>query len=276
MNFLTTTEITNQPFNFADWFQENTLHLIVSVCVAVIAIILLLIMKIIASRIKKRKNKRTYTVVKLVESITKYVVIIIAGFIILGVWGVDVTAALAGVGIVGLVLGLGAQDLIKDLIAGIGIVIDDQYDVDEVVEINGFKGRVTEIGLRTTRLINAAGEIRIIRNGSIADLSNFSRTFSLAVALVDVSYSENLEKVIRLLDDKLPILKENYPQIIEGPIVSGVDALAESGVTIKITAKTNAEEHYAVQRALLKYIKELFDENNIDIPYPQIVVHEVK
>ena len=233
-------------------------------------------MKIIAVRVKKGKNKRSYTVIKLVESIIKYIIIIIDIFVLLGIWGIDVTAALAGVGIVGLVVGLGAQDLIKDLIAGIGIVIDDQYDVDEVVEINGFKGKVTEIGLRTTRLVNATGEIRIIRNGSISDLSNFSRTFSVAIALIDISYDEDIDRVIKILDDNLPSLKDNYPQIIEGPIVVGVDALADSSVTIRVTAKTNPEDHYAVQRALLKYTKELFEQNDIEMPYPQVVVHGVE
>ncbi len=256
------------------WLATNTGNIIFSGLIVFIAAILLIIISFVASKIKKKNNKRTYTVIKLVQSILKYVIILIAIFAILGVWGVNVTAALAGVGIVGLIFGLGAQDLIKDFIAGIGIVMDDQYDIDEVVEINGFKGRVTEIGLRTTRLINASGEIRIIRNGNVGELSNFSRSFSVALVLIDIAYKENIDKVTTLLDEKLPILKENYPQIIEGPVVIGVDSLGASGVSIRITAKTNCEEHYAVQRALLKYIKELFDENDIEIPYDQIVIHE--
>lgn len=258
------------------WLELNLWRLILSVIAILVAVVLILIMKIITVRVKKGKNKRSYTVIKLVESIIKYIIIIIDIFVLLGIWGIDVTAALAGVGIVGLVVGLGAQDLIKDLIAGIGIVIDDQYDVDEVVEINGFKGKVTEIGLRTTRLVNATGEIRIIRNGSISDLSNFSRTFSVAIALIDISYDEDIDRVIKILDDNLPSLKDNYPQIIEGPIVVGVDALADSSVTIRVTAKTNPEDHYAVQRALLKYTKELFEQNDIEMPYPQVVVHGVE
>lgn len=266
--------LSMNDFDITIWFDNNLFKLIFSVVTIIVAMTLILIMKIITSKAKKVKNKRSYTVLKLVESIVKYLILLITIFVLLGIWGIDVTAALAGVGIVGLVVGLGAQDLIKDLIAGIGIVMDNQYDVDEVVEINGFKGKVTEIGLRTTRLINAAGEIRIIRNGSITDLSNFSRTYSLAVALIDISYDEDIEKVMKLLDDNLPLLKETYPQIIEGPVVVGVDTLADSSVTIRVTAKTNPEDHYSVQRGLLKYIKELFDENNINMPYPQLVIHK--
>ena len=264
-----------ENFDFLAWMEENMWKVAFTLMVILVVFVIIFIMKLITMRAKKGKNKRGYTVIKLIESIIKYIVVLISFFVILGIWGIDVTTALAGVGIVGLVVGLGAQDLIKDLIAGIGIVMDDQYDVDEVVEINGFKGKVLEIGLRTTRLVNALGEVRIIRNGGISEVTNYSRTFSVAVALVDVAYKENVEKVFALLDERLPSLKENYPQIIEGPVVIGVEKLGDKGVTIKITAKTNAEEHYAVQRAMFKYIKELFEENNVEIPYPQVIVREV-
>lgn len=263
-------------FNLLEWIETNMWRLLFTLIVILLVFAMLFIMKVIAVKTRKSKNKRGFTVVKLIESIVKYIVILISIFVILGIWGIDVTAALAGVGIVGLVVGLGAQDLIKDLIAGIGIVMDDQYDVDEVVEINGFKGRVLEIGLRTTRIINAIGELKIIRNGEITEVTNFSRNFSVAIALIDVAFKENVDKVISLLDEKLPSLKENYPQIIEGPIVVGVDKLNTNGVTIKITAKTNSEEHYSVQRGLLKYIKEIFEENNVGMPYPQVIVREEK
>ena len=132
-----------------------------------------------------------------------------------------------------------------------------------MVEINGFKGKVLEIRLRTTKLINNYGEIKSIRNGCITSVSNFSRTFSLAVVEVNVSYDCDLNYVVTLLDEQLPSLKENYPQIIEGPIVSGIEKLNKDSITLKINAKTNCEEHYSVQRALYKAIKELFEEHNI-------------
>lgn len=262
--------------DLGEWIKVNTFNLIITIIIILAYIVLLFFLKFIVRGVKKKKNKRTYTVVKLIESILRYIIVLIVFFVILGIWGFNVTAALAGVGIVGLVIGLGAQDLIKDLIAGIGIVMDEQYDIDEVVEINGFKGKVVEIGLRTTRLVNFSGEIRIIRNGSITEVSNFSRTFSLASVVVSIGYQENIDSVITLLDEDLPSLKEAYPQIIEGPVVTGVENLDKSSVNIKITAKTNCEEHYSVQRALLKRVKELFDENNIKIPYNKIVVCEAK
>lgn len=255
-----------------NWIENNFKALIMTGAVLFIALILLLITNVLTKRIKKKKNKRSYTISKLLQSVFKYLILIITIFAILSIWGINVTAAIAGVGILGLVIGLGAQDLIKDLLAGMGIVFENQYEIDDIVEIKGFKGKVMEIGLRTTKLISATGEIKIIRNGEINEVSNFSRSYSLAVAHVDVAYEEDLNKVITLLDEALPALKESYPQIIEGPVVAGVCNLAESGVTVKITAKTNPEEHYAVERALLKFIKELFDNNSVEIPYSKVVV----
>lgn len=249
------------------WIKVNAYNLIITIAIILIAFIVLIFLKFITTKIKKIKNKRTYTVVKLIESIIKYLIVIIAFFVILGVWGFNVTEALVGVGIIVLVIGLGAQDLIKDLIAGLGIVIDEQYDIDEIVKINNFKGKVVEVGLRTTKLVDTYGEIKIIRNGTITEVSNFSRTFSVAKVYVTIDYSENIDKVISLLDESLPSLKENYPQIIEGPIVSGVENLDNNGVVLKINAKTECEAHYKVERALYKRIKELFEEKNIKIPY---------
>lgn len=254
------------------WLKLHIRPLIITGVILLITIILLIIIKFVAHRMKKRNN-RSYTVAKLIQSILNYAVIIVAIFAVLSSWGINVTAALAGVGVLSLIVGLGAQDLIKDFLAGIGIVFEDQYEIDDVVEIDGFKGKVTEIGLRTTKLISFNGEIRIIRNGQISQVSNFSRSYSLAVVVIDIAYKENIDKVITLLDEKLPSLKENYKQIIEGPIVAGVEDLKDSSVAIRITAKTEPEEHYAVERALKKFVKEVFDENNVEIPFPQIVIH---
>lgn len=246
-----------------DWFENNILRLVFSIIAILSVIVLVLIMKIISSRVKKSQNKRGYTVIKVIESIVKYLVIIVAIFVLLGIWGVEVGAALIGLGIIVLVVGLAAQDLIKDLIAGIGIVIENEYDVDEVIEVNGFKGKVVEIGLRTTTLENSYGDIEIVRNGTISSLKNFSRTFSVAASLIEIPYEENIAKVTKILEEGLSSLCENHPQIIEGPLVVGVEGLTEKGFILKITAKTNPEKQYTVRRAMLKQIKETLEQAQI-------------
>ena len=121
--------------DFATWLTENAKSMVLTVVAILVALGLILFLSFIVQRVKKNHNKRVYTVVRLIESIAKYVIFIVLIFLILGIWGVNVTAAVACIAVIGLVFGLAALDLIKDLIAGIAIVIDNQFDVDEVVEI---------------------------------------------------------------------------------------------------------------------------------------------
>jgi small conductance mechanosensitive channel len=224
---------------------------------------------------KRAKNKRAITLAKLVQSIIRYILIIIAIIIIINIFGFDITAVLAGAGIAGLIIGLGAQSLISDFLAGLGIAFENYYEIDDVVEIMGFKGTVIEMGLRSTKIMNWKGEVKIIANGEIKELINYSRTYSIAVVKIVLSYDENIDKVITLLEEKLPTMNESFPQIIEGPNVIGVSDLKDKGIEIQINAKTKAETHYAVERALRKRIVQILHENNIKIPYPQIVLQEV-
>ena len=115
--------VLNFKNKIQEWFQDPVF---LTILIVVVALILILILKLISIKMKKGKNKRGFTIIKLLESIGKYLIIIITVFAVFSIWGVDVTAALAGVGILGLIIGLGAQDLIKDLLAGIGIVFDNQ------------------------------------------------------------------------------------------------------------------------------------------------------
>ena len=259
------------------FFEKFTDPLIKTLIMIGIVFVLLLIVGIVGNKIIKRqriKKKKAVTLTKMIQSITRYVIVILLLIIILGIWGVDVGPILAGAGIVGIVIGLGAQDLIKDFLSGFSIIFENYYDVDDIVEIKGFKGRVLDIGLKSTKLINWKNEVKVITNGDIKEVINYSLNPSLGIVDVDVSYKENIEKVILLLEEKLIYIKDWFPQVVEGPNVLGIVNLGSSGITIRITVKTNSEEHYAVERAIRKYIKEIFEENNIEIPYPQVVVHD--
>lgn len=256
------------------WVKNSISAIMFTIITILVSVSLSILLRFIGSRIKKHRNKRVYTIVKLIENIIRYLIIIISIFVILDIWGFDITSAMLTVAVLCLIVGLGALDLIKDFIAGISIVMGDQYDIDEVVEINGFKGKVIEIGLRSTKLINNIGEIRSIRNGIISEITNFSRSFSVAKIIIKISNKEDVDRVIDLLEDKLPELNENYPQIVEGPLVHGIEEMNEDYFEIKITAKTNAEEHYSVRRALYKQTKKILEENNIELPYNKITVSE--
>lgn len=264
---------------FGEFLINNTRNLISTLITLFIAFLVLMITRIITKRFIKRNNgkrKHAITLAKMIHSIIKYVVWILTVIIILGIWGLDVTPILAGAGILALAISLGAQKLISDLICGFCIVFENQFDVDDVVEIDGFKGRVDEISLRSTKIINYKNEVKVINNGSITTVINYSKGPSLGVVDIDIAYEENIDNAIKVLKDNLHIIRERYSQIIEGPDVVGVVDLASSGVTIRVNVKTLPEEHYEVERALKKFIKELFDRENIEIPFDQLVVRNAE
>lgn len=237
----------------------------------VITIVLLIIVKALVSRtVRKARNNRAITLAKLVQSILRYVIVIIAIIVIIGLTGFDISAVLAGAGILGLVIGLGAQSLINDLLSGLAIVFENYCEIDDVVEVKGFKGRVVEIGLRSTKIQNWKGELKIFTNGEIKELTNFSRTFSVAIVEFTIDYNENINEVILLLEEKLQSIKEFYPQIVEGPNVMGVTNIGLNGYDIRLSAKTLCEQHYAVERGLRKRIIELFKEHDIKVSMNQL------
>lgn len=221
-------------------------------------------------------QRRRKTVGRLLSSITKYTLGLISIIAVLSIWGVNVGPALAGLGIIGLVVGLGAQKFINDLIAGFFIVFEQHYDVEDVIEVQGFKGVVTDIGLKTTRIRNWKGEIKILANGDLTNITNFSKNLSLAVVEFSIAYKEDIQKTFDVLNENLPKFKDMFEQIVEPLTVSGVTALNPSSVDIRVIAKTLNLQHYNVERALRKFIKELLNEHNIEIPFPQVVVHKAE
>lgn len=221
-------------------------------------------------------QRRRKTVGRLLSSITKYTLGLISIIAVLSIWGVNVGPALAGLGIIGLVVGLGAQKFINDLIAGFFIIFEQHYDVEDVIEVQGFKGVVTDIGLKTTRIRNWKGEIKILANGDLTNITNFSKNLSLAVVEFSIAYKEDIQKTFDVLNENLPKFKDMFEQIVEPLTVSGVTALNPSSVDIRVIAKTLNLQHYNVERALRKFIKELLNEHNIEIPFPQVVVHKAE
>ncbi len=219
-------------------------------------------------------QKRKRTIAKVTRSIIKYLVAVVAILVILSLWGVNVVPALAGLGIMGLVIGLGAQKFINDLIAGIFIIFEQHFDVGDIIEVAGFKGEVTSIGLKTTKIRNWKGEVKILANGSITNISNFSRNPSVAVVDFGIAYHEDADKTIALLNAELPKIRPQFPDIIEDPVCLGVIDLAASSVNLRVIAKTLTEKHYAIERNLRRIIKNILNEHDIEIPFPQVVVHQ--
>jgi len=230
------------------------------------------IIRIIFS-VKMKKSNKAKTMFSLLDGFVKYACAIAIIILILKACGVDTTALVASVGVLTLVVGLGAQPLIADIIAGIFIIFEDEYHVGEIVTINDFRGEVIEIGIRSTKLLDAAGNIKIINNSAIGDVINLSRELSLAVVDCDFPYDVPIEYVEKILKDNFDDIAKNIPAIKEGPYYKGVCMYKDSNVTIKIVAKCIEADRFQVERDMNREYRRLLKENNIDIAYPQVVIN---
>ncbi|WNS80858.1 mechanosensitive ion channel family protein [Domibacillus sp. DTU_2020_1001157_1_SI_ALB_TIR_016] len=218
-------------------------------------------------------ERRENTLLKLIENVLAYVVYFIALVNILGVLTFDVKGLIAGAGVLGLAIGFGAQSLVKDVITGFFIIFEDQFSVGDFVRIGQFEGTVEEIGLRTTKLKVWTGEIHILPNGSIIEVTNFSLHNSVAVVDISIAYEENVEKAEKVINELLETLKDKYPEIVDTPKLLGIQMLGPSDVTLRITAETTPMNHWYVARMMRKDIKECLDANGIEIPYPRMVMY---
>ena len=221
-----------------------------------------------------KKSVRGLTIVKLVNSFIKYLIAIVALLMILAAWGVNTTTLLASAGLVSLVIGLGAQSLISDIIAGIFIVFEGEFEVGDIVIIDGWRGTVDEIGIRTTKVIDWQGNIKIINNSQISSIINQSKELSVTTCVVSIDYRESIPRVELVIKNNLERIKNAIPEIVDGPFYKGVDSLGDSSVNLLFIATVKESDYYVVQRALNREIKMIFDENNVSIPFPQVTVNE--
>lgn len=224
-------------------------------------------------KVQMKKNHRTKTIFTLLDGFTKYACAIIIILLILGAFGVDTTALVASVGILTLIVGLGAQSLIADIIAGIFIIFENEYNVGEIISVDGFRGTVLEIGIRSTKVIDAAGNIKIINNSNIGDIVNLSRELSLAVVDLDFPYDVPVDLVENLLKNNFTLMKDNIKGIIDGPYYKGICNYKDSNVTLKIVAQCKEEDRFQVERDLMREYRRILLENNIDMSYQQVVIN---
>ncbi len=234
------------------------------------------VLKLILTLIGKRGGM-VQSVTSLISGLLKYVAVIAAIVWGLSILGINTTAVLAGVGIVGLILGFGAQSLIEDIITGAFIIFENQYSVGDIIILDDFRGVVRSIGVRTTVIEDAGGNLKVVNNSDIRNFQNRSRNNSVALVVVSVSYSTDLKKLEAMLRESLPALKNEHPDLyLTTPRYLGVDNLGESGIDLKFAADVTEENIFNGQRMLARDLKILFDEKAVEIPFPQVVVHKAE
>lgn len=228
--------------------------------------------KIFTQRGKFQVNERRMeTTRSLVNNMSSYVIYFIAILSILTQLGFNLGPVLASAGVVGLAVGFGAQNLVRDVITGFFIIFEDQYAVGDYISTGQVSGTVQEFGLRITRIRGLNGEVHIIPNGSITEVTNFSTQNSIAIVDISVAYEENVDRVMEVLKEAMQDAKEEIEELVAVPDVLGVQNFAASEVSIRIMAECRPMGHFSASRKLRALIKKLFDEKGIEIPYPKLV-----
>ena len=227
-------------------------------------------------KLKTKEEKRTITVVSLITNIIKYVIILIDVIIILGIYGIPTASIIASLGAVGVVLGLALQDTLKDFVSGFFIITDNLYRMGYWIEIGDFEGEVISIGLKTTQIRAYTGEVKIISNRTVTEVINYNLSNTLAIVDIPIPYEEDYEKAEQVLSELCVKLTDTLDKIRGTVTLLGINEYNEKGLVYRITVDTVPTEHYGVQREIRKQVKQVLDQNKIQMGYPQVVVHNGK
>lgn len=262
-------------FDIFGLFKNNYINILESIAIILFVGILYYVISVIIELLT-RNNARRETIGILIQSVVKFGCMVIALILVLSAWNVPTPTLLAGAGIVGLAVSFGAQGLLEDVFAGLSIILEKQFVVGNYVQVDDFRGEVIEIGPRNTRIKNIYGNILIMANSDIREIINLSEELSYAVSEVSIEYSANIEKVEEIINENLQAIGEKIPLIVAGPKYDGVDELGDSAVIVRVIAHCEEKDRIDVRRALNKELKILFDNNDISIPFPQLVIHHTK
>jgi len=253
-------------------------RIIITIIIFVCAVLFIRIIKAVISKsFKKMNSKRSETIQKLLQSVTKYVVWFFAIMVFMQlVLHIDPAALIATAGIAGVAIGFGAQSLVKDVITGAFSLFEDQCNVGDLVTIDGFTGTVLEMGFRTLKIKNYEGDVLYYPNGSIGKLINHSKFDRCVLVDIPVSYETDLHHAQEVLSEALADFFEQEETILELPVILGVSELSGSEVYLKLEIKCEAGAQFAVKRKILQIVKEAFDKSGIEIPYQKIVIYQTE
>lgn len=265
-----------QFFDITSIVANNYLRILEALGVLIFVWALNKIIQLLIDVLSKRSQNPT--AIHLLKSVVKWGVYLVGVFLILTAFGVNSTTLVASVGIIGLVVSFGAQSLVEDVISGLFLIVEKQFSVGEVVIIGDYRGVVKQIGLRTTKIVDALNyDLKIINNSDIRNVINSSSNLSNAICEIGIEYEQDIPTVEKELEKFLPTLAKKYQDVIvEGPTYVGVQTLGDSSVNLRIVAKVIETDRHNVQRLLNREIKIMFDQKGIGIPFPQIVMHQAK
>ena len=263
------------------WARSSGLRLLL---IVLLTVLLVRLLSALTSRIARftqtgsapsELEKRARTLAGLLQTVGTAIIVVVALLMGLREIGLDITPLLAGAGVAGLAIGFGAQSLIKDVIAGFFILLEDQFHVGDVIQSAGVSGQVERLSLRTTIIRDLQGVVHFIPNGEIKVVSNQTKGWSRVVLEVGVAHDTDLDRALTILADEARLLAEDAgigPLLLDAPQVLGVEAITDSQVTIRMLVKTLPSKQWGVARDLRRRVKLRFDREHIPAPYPHRIV----
>ena len=222
-----------------------------------------------------RRDARATSISDVVGSTITAVIWVVAFILVLGEFGFDLGPFIAGAGIAGVALGFGAQSLVKDCIAGLFMLVEDQYGIGDIVDLGEAIGEVEQVTLRTTVLRSLDGTVWHVPNGEVQRVGNKSQLWSIALVDIDVAYDSDIAAAKNLMlstATEVCTSKQWSPDVLDEPVVLGVESLGADGITLRMIVKTSPGSQWAIQRELREALKASYDNAGIEIPFPQRTV----
>ncbi len=244
-------------------------------------VVIILLMMIIKSVLKliltnfKPKSPKAASIFSMVKSFSGYAIVLIGLIWCLSAIGINLSTIFASIGIVALIIGFAAESLIEDIVTGFFLVFEDEFNVGDIIEYNGFRGTVISIGVRVTSIQDPGGNIKLVNNSDLRNVLNRSRTNSNAVCDIPISYSANLAETEEILKGIAAAMPAKYPDLFKSaPDYLGVQALDASSVNLRFIAKVNEQDIYKGARTMYREFKIGMDEAGVEIPFQQVVIHQ--
>ena len=257
--------------------NPNNMIRIVSLCIMTLSISVVL--RFFIGRLvnnKKVTKKIGIAFIELLGNLVKYVSYIVLIVLVLSALGVNATELVAGLGILGLILGLGVTSLIEDIVAGIFIIAERLFDVGDIIVLDGFRGTVVSIGIRSTKIADVGDDVLTVRNSSIGSLVNLTDRTSSAAITIPIAPEEHIERVeAAIKSSNIEVIAEKYPKMLSGPLALGVCGMTDKGIqNYLVVAGCKEEDKYEIERALFYEFKVIFDRNNIKLGLPGYTENE--
>lgn len=265
-----------------NWFVSTGLR------IAIIAIVTLVVIKgvrVVTDRLSAvfhkgkvdlEAKKRADTLVSVVRHLLTVVIVLVVFLTVLGQLGIEIGPVLAAAGIVGLAVGFGAQSLIKDVLNGFFILLEDQIRVGDWVQIADKTGLVERVNLKMTVIRDLEGKVHFIPNGSIDVVTNLTKDFSRYVFDIGVAYREDTDEVVQVIKEVDRELRKDPdfgPDILKPIQIFGLDKFADSAIVIKARYETRPAKHWRVGREFKRRLKKKFDQRDIEIPFPHLTLY---